>query len=66
MQKVHTFYNTYEMQKGVVVKTKDSDNEIAVKIKGHFSRGINQDDVYEKREDEEKGRLKETFFAKSV
>ena len=53
LEKVHTFFAAYEMQKGVVARSKDSDTETAVKIKGHFSRGINVDDAEEKKEDEE-------------
>ena len=54
LEKVHTFYAAYEMQKGVVARTKDADAETAVKIKGHFSRGINlEDDAEEKKEEDE-------------
>ena len=49
--KVHDFYHAHELQKGVV--NKDKDSELAISLKGNFSRGINLDD--EEEEDEEKG-----------
>lgn len=49
--KVHDFYHAHELQKGVV--NKDKDSELAIALKGNFSRGINLDD--EEEEDEEKG-----------
>ena len=55
LQKVHDFYAAFEIQKGVVVKSSDPESEIAVKIKGHFSRGINQDNEEKKEEEKEKG-----------
>ena len=64
LQKVHTFYTAFEMQKGVVVKSSDPKSEIAVKIKGHFSRGINQNNEEEKEDEKKKGccpKMKERF-----
>ena len=62
LQKVHNFIAAYETQKNVVHKSEKADDEISVKIKGHFSRGINQDDEEEKEEEKDKGyftRMKE-------
>ena len=49
--KVHDFYHAHELQKGVV--NKDKDSELAISLKGNFSRGINLDD--EEEEDKEEG-----------
>ena len=49
--KVHDFYHAHELQKGVV--NKDKDSELAISLKGNFSRGINLDE--DEEEEEEKG-----------
>ena len=56
LQKVHDFFAAYENQENVVQKVAP-DSEIAVKIKGHFSRGINQDSDEKEERNKRKGCL---------
>ena len=63
LHKVHDFYHAHELQKGVV--NKDENCELAISLKGNFSRGINLDDEEEK--EEEPGRLTKAYrWIKSI
>ena len=57
LHKVHDFYHAHELQKGVV--NKDKNSELAISLKGNFSRGINLDDEEEK--EEEPGRITRAY-----
>ena len=51
LQKVHKFYASNEIQKGIIKKSKDVDNEVALKVKGNFSWGFQKKDDSEKDKD---------------
>lgn len=57
LHKVHDFYHAHELQKGVV--NKDKNSELAISLKGNFSRGINLDEEEEKKE--EPGRISRAY-----